>query len=408
MAQMMSTTFTESVRNVTGFYNDLIHNPFYTFNDKKPVIATYYNINKDYSSLDPGSKLHYDDLGKDSPITFNVIYDTLLFGGNKVELNVENDEFGIEADKITGEYHILPNTFIPTEGDYFELDHIENNSYLFQVNDVQPDTLDNGANAYKISFTLSRLSNEEIQQNIVNRFRMIESREGTNIISVVRCEDYDIAVAFNERATMLKAYYKELFYNEKVQTFIFSDLTGYHIYDPYMIEFLIRNKILENDPESYIYINHKIKPVATFGINYNRTFFRAFEKNNVDALVSSNRTGIFNKIKTYAGTFATRYEDYFSFEYTSGVISGYGMNCVPDDFVFRVKEKTYFSEENDVDNYQSNLWKNIIIKYFSGDTISKEELECIDSIDIKCAKEAFYFIPLLIFCLEKAIENALK
>ena len=42
-----------------------------------------------------------------------------------------------------------------------------------------------------------------------------------------------------EHIDALKKYFQELFYNERVQTFIFMDLTEFRMYDPYMIEFLI-------------------------------------------------------------------------------------------------------------------------------------------------------------------------
>ena len=86
MGKILNTTFRDSVSQLTGFYNDLVNNPFYLFNDQKPTICTYYNINKDYSTLDPGSKLAYDNIGEDTPIRFNRIYDffsTIFFRVNQ-------------------------------------------------------------------------------------------------------------------------------------------------------------------------------------------------------------------------------------------------------------------------------------------------------------------------------------
>ena len=73
MGRILQTTYQDTVNQVTNFYSDLVNNPFYIYNDKKPVICTYYNINKDYSSLDPGSKIHMDNIGSDSPIRYNRI-----------------------------------------------------------------------------------------------------------------------------------------------------------------------------------------------------------------------------------------------------------------------------------------------------------------------------------------------
>jgi hypothetical protein len=97
LGKLLNTTYHDTVNNITGMYNSLVNNPFYNWNDKKPTICTYYNINKDYSSLDPGSKIQYDNINDESPIRYNRIYDFLIYGFNRIELNTENGEFGLEA-----------------------------------------------------------------------------------------------------------------------------------------------------------------------------------------------------------------------------------------------------------------------------------------------------------------------
>ena len=401
MGKILNTTYHESVEKVTGFYSNLVNNPFYVLNDKKPVICTYYNINKDYSSLDPGSKIHMDNLGSQSPIRYNRIYDFIIYGFNRIELNSDNGDFGLEDDKIEGECYILPNTIIPTEGDYFEVSHIKDSTWLFMVKDVQQDTLQNGSNVYKISYRLEYLDNTDIKSRIIYNFRMIEQREGTNISKIVRCEDYDIAKIMDEKAVMLKGYFIDLFYNKKVQTFIYMDSNSFRTYDPYMIEFLIRNKVLADGEDSYIHVDHKIFVPNTFGLDYDRTFFRIFEKNNKDRLIRSQYTTYLEEIHSYGTLFASRYESYFKAEYGDDIRPGFNTSCVDEDLIYHIQDNELFTEKSD-------LWKNIIIKYFNKGILNTDELESIEDFDFKFAKEAFYMIPLLIFCLEKYIEITLK
>lgn len=405
MGKILNTTYHDTVENITNFYNDLVNNPFYTFNDKKPVICTYYNINKDYSSLDPGSKIHMSNIGKESPIKFNRVYDMLLYGFSKIELNNDNTEFGLESDKVEGECFILPNTIVPTEGDFFELEHIKDSSYLFMVKDVQKDTLNNGSNVYKISYKLQYTNHDEIFNNIVYNFRLIEKKEGTNIAKVVRCEDYDIAKIMDNKAVLLKEFFKELFYNSKVQTFIYMDLYGYRVYDPYMVEFLIRNKILENDSESYIHVTHQIPTINTFSLEYNKTFFRVFEDCDIDSLMRSNRETSIELIKSYGTTFHARFEEYFKTTYQNNNLSGYHTICFPDDLAIRIVEKKpiILSDED-----KQPLWLNIIIKYFLNEDLNEDDVLSIEKMEFNDSKNMFYMIPLLIFCLEKGIEKALK
>lgn len=405
MGKMLNTTYRDTVEDVTGIYNTLIDNPLYQFNDKKPTLCTYYNINKDFSSLDPGSKLQMDNIGSDSPIRYNRIYDLMLYGFNRIELQMNNDDFGLEAEKIEGECYILPNTIIPTEGDYFEVSHIKDSTWLFMVKDVQKDTLDNGSNVYKINYKLEYLNNIDIQNKIVYNFRYLDVREGTNIAKIVRCEDYDIAKLMDEKAVMLKGYFQELFYNKRVQTFIYSDLTEFRVYDPFMIEFLIRNGILDNGEDSYIYVTHQIPTVATFSIDYDKTFFRVFEKNEKDKLLGSNRYASMEEIKAYGTTFAGVFENYYKADYNRH--PGYAIECFSEELSHKIVENRLETDDSNKDR-KTLKWENILIRYFNNTTITTDELNAIDEMDFTTSKDAFYIIPLLIFCLERAIEKALK
>jgi hypothetical protein len=345
-----------------------------------------------------------DNMGEESPIRYNKIQDFIIYGFNKIELNSDNGEFGLEDDKIEGDCFILPNTIIPTEGDYFEIEHITDSTWLFMVKDVQKDTLDNGSNTYKLTYKLEYLDHNEIQSKIVYNFRMIEEREGTNIAKIVRCEDYDIAKKMDEKAVMLKDYFIDLFYNDKVQTFIYMDITGIRVYDPFMIEFLIRNKVLDNGTDSYIYVAHQLKVPATFSIDYDKTFLRVFELNKKEKILTSNRFTNVDEIKSYGTTFAVRYEDYFRANYHK--LPGYNTCCLDEDMIMRINDNNIIE---DIEENKEILWQNIIIKYFNyDDKLTEEEINSIENIDFKRSKDAFYNIPILIFCLEKYIENTLK
>lgn len=426
MGKILNTTYHDTIDKVTGLYNGLVNNPFYNWNDKKPTICTYYNINKDYSSLDPASKIQYDNINDDSPIRYNRIYDFLIYGFNRIELNTENGEFGLEASEISGDCYILPNTIIPTEGDYFEIKHIEDSTWLFIITDVQQDTLQNGSNAYKLTYKLEYDDNLQIQNKIKHNYRMIDVREGTNIAKIVRCEDYDIAKIMDDKAVALKKYFQDLFYNEKVQTFIFSDLTEFRMYDPYMIEFLIRNKILDDGEDDYIHVDHKLKVNKTFAIDYDRSFFRVFEKCNKDKLLESDHRINYHLIKSFGTTFASRFEAYYQVEYEEVPAQGYYLNCIPDDLIFRCKDNRLIDKSDEADLYNYFLWENVIIKYFNNEDLDTDEIENIDNLlykfkdmmqysidknellEFDSAVKMFYIIPLIIFCLEKAIVKVLK
>lgn len=406
MGKILTTTYKDTVEKVIGLRNDLVNNPFYQYNDQKPIICTYYNLDKTFSSLDTGSKLSYNNIGADSPLRFNRIYDFIIYGFNKIQLSSKIDEFGLESDDITGDCVVIPNNFMPTEGDYFEVDHIKDSTYLFLVTDVQKDTLNDGSNAFKVSYKLEYNSNINLEPLILHNYRAIEVREGTNIKKVVRCEDYDIAKFIDDTCVYLKKYFNDLFYNQYVQTWIYEDLTSYRIYDQYMIEFLIRNKILADGEDSYIAVTHIIPVHQTFNIDYDKTFLREFEKKRKDKLLSSNRNILPDYINHYGSIFDSRYETYYKAQYVERQQPPYTTYCIGDDLLYDIVDHKLVDDTYEENNIE--LWKNILVKYFWDEEITKEEVESIENLKFEYAKNAYYIIPLLIFCLEKYIISFLN
>ena len=243
MGKIIETIYHDNVSNITSFGPAVLNNSFYMLNDKKPVICTYYNIDKLKSTLDPGSKLAYDNIGNQTPLRFNRVNNFLLYGIDRIELTTDIEEYGLEADKITGDAYILPNTIVPIEGDYFEIEHITDSSWLFIVTDVQTDTMKDGSNVYKIQYRLEYVDHDRLMQDVADDFELIESRDGTNIVHVVESTKLAKAKRLDQVAVMLKKYFNDLFYNNKVQTFTYMDLTEWRIYDQFMVEFLIRNNV---------------------------------------------------------------------------------------------------------------------------------------------------------------------
>lgn len=407
MGKFLSTTYKDSVEDLTNLYTDVINNPFYTLNDRKPVLVTYYNVNKDFSSVDPGSKLQYDNVGSDTPMRWNRIYNFILYGIGRIELSTNINDFGTEADPIEGEAIILPNTIIPYENDYFEISHVKDSTWLFIVKDVQKDTLDNGSNAYKISYRLEYIDHSKILNNIVYNFEMIEKREGTNIVSICRREDIDIARKMDAYAVKLKNYYQELFYSDKVQTFIYEDLTEIRVYDPFMIEFMIRHEIMQNGEYNSLFVMHQIAPPRTFNLDYDQTIFRAFENKDHEKIGKYVRQTDVDDIRAYGTVFSARYEAYFQASWKKYDMHDYMTCCLDDDIVYHIQDHKLFEDEHGV-NKPSQLWKNILVKHFYTDELTDEELQAIDDLPFVYAPRVFYLIPLLIYCLECEIERILN
>jgi len=405
VGKIIETIYHDNVSSITSFGPAVLNNSFYMLNDKKPVICTYYNIDKLKSTLDPGSKLAYDNIGNQTPLRFNRVNNFLLYGIDRIELTTDIEEYGLEADKITGDAYILPNTIVPIEGDYFEIEHITDSSWLFIVTDVQTDTMKDGSNVYKIQYRLEYVDHDRLMQDVADDFELIESRDGTNIVHVIESTKLAKAKRLDQVAVMLKKYFNDLFYNNKVQTFTYMDLTEWRIYDQFMIEFLIRNKILDNGYDDYVHVCHQLMLPDTFTIDYDNTFFRAFEKKDKKLLSKSNRAAYPEDIISYGTTFAARFETYFKlkYEYRQSLDSG---QPFPDELMYQILDNKLINDQCPEAN--KDKWKNILIKYFNGGSIDESELEAVENMPFERSVDAFYMIPLLIFCIEEAIKTLIK
>ena len=173
-----------------------------------------------------------------------------------------------------------------------------------------------------------------------------------------------------------------------------------------MIEFLIRNKILDNGTDSYIYVCHQLDTPQTFSIDYDKTFFRAFELCSKYKFATAERSIQLEEIKSYGTTFAGRFETYYKAKYIKP-LTGYSGTCLSDEIYYKIIGNELV--ENNINlEYNSPLWINLLIKYFNKEDPTEEEIKSIDNIHFDTSISAFYMIPLLIFCLENTIEKLLN
>lgn len=411
MGKFINTTYQNAVDSITNMNKDLISNPFYLFNNNKPTKVTYYNICLDKSTLDPGSELAYTNIGDKSPLRFNVIHDMYIYQFPRIEVNLENGDFGQESSPIEGESYIIPNTIKPMEGDYFEVEHIKDRKWLFRINSVDLDTLDNDNNVWKINWSLDRGDNREILKNVVNNFEYIISPEGTNTKAVIELSDYQFALELDNFTSSLREYFKDLFYDEHVQTFTYKWYNESTMVDPFSIEFIQRNDLLSDSENQYWYVKQQVILPKTFAIDYNRSIFMAFEKHDKDCIMNYQYQSQADYIDDAISIFATRYEPYFALNYktyyfdTNTPTTPKGIIPVlSEDFILHIATGELYTKEDD----EKKLYLNTIIKWFKNDKITKEDLCHIKCIDLNTTEEIYYHLLFLIFVLDQYIKQLLS
>ena len=404
-------TMTQSVINLQ---KDLLKNPFYLFNDKKGTPVEYYNINITRTTLDPSLKMTYAEHGPESSLRFNLIHNFYLYGIDRIATTLENGDYGLAASEITGDAVILPDTIHPYVGDNFVINMI-NQRYQFKVISVTTDTFENGGNYFRIEYRLDHLDDHELYELVVEEFEFISGNIGTNYASVLHKTKYDLGKQLDDTAMNMKKLFKGLYYNNKVQTYTFVylyrvcqwNMNSDYFYDPYMMEFIIKHKLLENSSDNYDFVDHKTALKPEFDIKYNRSIWKVFETREKHELVSCKHSSSAVYIDDPGTIFGTRYEDYFELNYNDpdpvAEMFAPALDILDPQVIGHILKNQLFDQDTKYTKY------NMIIKYFNHTDLGVEDIIPIERItETENNTENYFLIPMLIFVIEFYIKDLMS
>lgn len=384
------------IKSGVDIVKGILNGPFYAYSEKKAALSDYYNINTNRSTLDEAAGTNYSDVGKDLSLRFNKIKNFYLYGIDRINIDLDLTEFGLQGSDISGEAVILPNTIIPYPGDFFKLYQIDK-PYYFRVTKVTPNTIDTGSTLYKINYVLAYTSEINLDDQVIEEYQMLINNVGSNYKAIITSSQYDLVSQLEHYATILKDNFSGLFYDQKVQTFVCRHNNIYNIYDPYLIEFIRRNNILSGSSQ-YIYVSQQMFLPATFEMEYRKTFFSTIEEKDKDnpyvkyvgnALLCNQRLSLL-----YAYP-----EDYYYMDYSNLNRNFYSISMFEDLDIM------YYIRNNII---TGNIFYDIIIHYFNGTELSFEDLQKLKRTDYHNCKEYYYSIPFAIYCLDRISEETLK
>ena len=401
MGKFTDTKYINTIDKLVESTKSKLNNPYYIFADKKPTKVIYYSQNIEKSTLDEASGLHEAFIGDGSPFKFNKIKDFIIYGIDRIITDYDIGDNGIEANSISGEGIILPNTIIPRPGDYFAIGYIKEKN-LFTITSSSPDTLDNGSNVYKIEYTLCSegYNVDRLDKQVDKSYNFIVTNSGTDFKTIVLSTDYELIKSLEQLVEELIIIFNNTFFNKSLQTFIYNH-DGWNIYDPFMIEFFIRNKVL-NFGREYIYVAHATTTNKTFGMDYNKTFFYSLE--NPEKIINCSNTVTADMITDPNSLFSTRLDEYYCINYNDKTPYKTRFQSIPTDVIDHIKSNKLFEKGNPNEIY--NLW----ISYFNNnkDFIHGNILDLIKNIDCMDNLECFYAFGISIFIIEQYIKNLLK
>ena len=401
MGNFINTNYNKTIDNLVEGAKSRLNNPFYIYGDRKPTIVTYYNINHNASTLDKGSSTLYDDIGQNSSLRFNKIENFHLYGIEKINVNLDVGEYGLESP-IEGEALILPNTIVPVPGDMFIINHVIDKPYLFMVTGIGIDTLYTGANFYKISYKLTRtdmdaLTSLETVQTI-KRFTYKAGNVGTTLTPLIESNQAELIDKIEDNIDTLLNYYMNLFYKNSVQNFIL-EYQHMYLYDPYLIEFMIRNKLFALSGNNYFHVEQAVYIGDTCALEYDHTIFKDIEikKSNMrlnsvyPVPVDDPNSLLVDRLESYYKlSNKVMYKDYDN-----------PINWLDMDLLDRVINNELYDED-------SNLYyRNLLILYMNNKEfdITDKLMNSIMDIEFNYTKELFYMIPILVFILKSYVNK---
>lgn len=399
MGKFNDTKYINTIDKLVSAEKSKLDNPYYMFSDQAPTKVTYYAQNIEKSTLDEASGLYESHLDKQSSFKFNKINDFVLYGIERISSEYDVGDNGIEASTISGNAIVLPNTIYPKPGDYFRILYLKE-KLLFKVVGVSIDTLDTGANIYKLEYTLGNMDDiSSIESKVEKRYNFLINNVGTDYKTILQDCDYDLITNLQDLIEYMIICFNNIFFDSKLQTYVYNH-DGWNMYDPYIIEFIMRNKIMDFG-DKYIFIAHATSTHKTFGMDYSKTFFHALEEkelNNASCIATADLITDANSL------FYTKIDEYYAIKYNDNDAYKTRFYTIDPEVIDRIRTNTMFDKEDK--NEYFNLW----IAYFNdNDTVIRGDiLQLLKTMDYTDNTQYFYSIIISIFILERSIKKLLK
>ena len=195
----------------------------------------------------------------------------------------------------------------------------------------------------------------------------------------------------------LTDWYVDIFYNFKLEAFILKH-QGEYLYDEYLTEFIIRNKIVS--PNEYkVHVMHQTNLPRTFSVDYEKTIFRFVETQDKDiADYTIKAYPLF--INDLGSTLANRYYFYYKMNYIFNRVvypnTMHVISVLSNDLVYHIEHNV---------NEDSIGYMNFIVKHLNLTDISHYDLLYLNNIYPEPNIEWFYNTPILIMILHNLVNS---
>lgn len=400
--KFINHNFTNTVDVINDTMVNRVKNANYMFNNLSPVITeSWYNINDRSTTLDNTLRVEYSDIGMNSGIRYNKIKNAVFYSSSILfdTSNLEFDESGLSISKISITGIILPNTWIPYTGDYMNIKHA-GKDWLFKITSTSFDTIDTGNNVYSFTAVMSNYGTSQLDKQVDYKYKMIVNNVGTGFKTIIKEDDYITIEYLDGVYDKLLNYYSVLFFNPSIAGVCFNGKYG-NLYDPYMTEFLIRNKIFSNGNE-YKSIMHQTNLPAMFQIYYDKSIFRSLERCNIDSIY--NMECVATLIEQDYSLFAALLDDYFEITYID--TKKYTLpvfQMIDPQLIYNIKNNVIIDATND----NKRLY-NIIVTYMNDNKLADDFDRIMSDLEYVPESYLFYTIPMVLYIINESVKKLIE
>lgn len=386
-------------------YEDKLKSPLNRFIDKSPTFVTYYHIDNDNTTVDPGLQDSCGIIGPSSAIRFKKITNFPIYGLEAVIPQLSDEEQGLDSN-YESEGTIPPSTIDPYANDFFEIPYLKNKT-LFRLKGVDYDSM-RPEGYKKIDFRLEFINDEEryeqLQKQCVDDTYVCDFKNvGTDSKSIIRTDEYDKIKAIEKMYWDIADTYVSIYYNSKHNCFLGPDeIRGKNLYDPFMSMFIDKHGLF-NRPDGYTAIvlaEQFTDARRTF--KYEKSIYRFIERNDIRKISKFN-------YQLLPGTNFQQSSFYRWMDKDILVLDIPDLLCVnTEDFLFCQEyiDKVILNGETTTNTYDTFI-KNYLQNKIK--SLSNIPLDLNDNmIFLNISKESFFFTPIVLYIIQTKLREFTK
>ena len=373
------------------------------FLEQAPIFVTYYKQNILETTTDIGMGNTYEMIGAQSSITYNKINHIPLYG-------VDVTTFDLDYDDITGingsaesSGVLLPNTVEPIPNDYFTVDYMDH-KYIYKIMNMETEDHIKSNNYYKINFKYDGENTHDIDKQISDSYTCIYDNIGTEDVSIIRNDILTLCTDVETKMIALHDLYLDKFLFNTTNSLILPISENKYLYDPYLTEFVSRNKVFVRNRSFKTYnIINIIELGDDFNESYISSIYRMIEKKSIRDFSVRSR---YLNMKGHSNYFELCGDVYYKADLQK--IEDVGNT----DFIFYNLYSELITPLNiSIEEVPTNIVSKVVevIKMYMSDTHTNEEIltEFIKLEDVYIRKDLnnFIYFPILFYIIQKSMDN---